>query len=178
VRDNPRAPYRRGPANARVVVIEHFSDYQCPFCSRVGRIARADSQRYGNRVRFVGATTRCPSTTTRCPPPRPPARCSRSAATRASGASTTLLFENQQNLDRADLERYARSLGPRHGPLPRGPRRHTHQAAIRDDMAAADATGAQIGTPAFFINGKFVAGALPFEEFQRRIDAALAAPAR
>ena len=42
--------------------------------------------------------------------------------------------------------------------------------------AVADATGAQIGTPAFFIAGKFVAGALPFEEFQRRIDAALAAP--
>ena len=52
---------------------------------------------------------------------------------------------------------------------------HTHQARIRDDVAAADATGAQIGTPAFFIAGKFVAGALPFEEFQRRIDAALAA---
>ena len=54
---------------------------------------------------------------------------------------------------------------------------HTHQARIRDDMAAADASGAQIGTPAFFIAGKFVAGALPFEEFQRRIDAALAATA-
>ena len=44
-------------------------------------------------------------------------------------------------------------------------------------VSAADASGAQIGTPAFFINGKFFAGALPFEEFQRRIDAALAAPA-
>ncbi len=48
---------------------------------------------------------------------------------------------------------------------------------MRDDMAA-DATGAQIGTPAFFINGKFVAGALPFEQFRTRIDAALAARRR
>ena len=46
---------------------------------------------------------------------------------------------------------------------------------LRDDMAAADATGAQIGTPAFFINGRFFAGALPFDEFRRRIDQALAA---
>jgi protein-disulfide isomerase len=87
------------------------------------------------------------------------------------------LFEHQQNLERADLERYAQEQGLDMARFRAALDNHTHQAAIRDDMAAADATGASIGTPAFFINGKFVAGALPFEEFQRRIDAALAAPA-
>ena len=87
------------------------------------------------------------------------------------------LFENQQHLERADLERYAQEQGLDMARFRAALDNHTHQARIRDDMAAADATGASIGTPAFFINGKFVAGALPFEEFQRRIDAALAAPA-
>ena len=45
---------------------------------------------------------------------------------------------------------------------------HTHAARIRRDMAAADATGASIGTPAFFIAGRFVAGALPVESVLAR----------
>ena len=87
------------------------------------------------------------------------------------------LFENQQHIERADLERYAQEQGLDMARFRAALDGHTHQARVRDDMAAADASGAQIGTPAFFINGKFFAGALPFEEFQRRIDAALAAPA-
>ena len=30
------------------------------------------------------------------------------------------------------------------------------------------------GTPAFFVNGAFLSGALPFEEFKKSIDAELA----
>jgi protein-disulfide isomerase len=36
-------------------------------------------------------------------------------------------------------------------------------------MQAASALGVS-GTPAFFINGRFVSGALPFEQFQSIID--------
>jgi protein-disulfide isomerase len=42
-------------------------------------------------------------------------------------------------------------------------------------MAAADATGAQIGTPAFFVNGRFFAGALPEDELRQRIERAASA---
>jgi protein-disulfide isomerase len=49
-----------------------------------------------------------------------------------------------------------------------------HDDVIRRDMAAADATGARIGTPSAFINGRLVQGAQPFEAFARVIDEALA----
>ena len=85
-------------------------------------------------------------------------------------------FATQQHLEPADLERYPRDQGLDLARFRDALDRHAHQATIRRDMAAANATGARIGTPAFFIGGRFVAGALPFAEFERRIDAALAAP--
>jgi protein-disulfide isomerase len=42
-------------------------------------------------------------------------------------------------------------------------------------MAAADATGVRIGTPAFFLNGHLLLGAVPLSEFTRQIDALLQA---
>jgi protein-disulfide isomerase len=50
-----------------------------------------------------------------------------------------------------------------------------HKAAVDADMEAVRAAGAQIGTPSFFINGRLLQGAQPFEAFKREIDAALAA---
>ncbi len=173
VRPNAHAP-SFGPANARVV-IEHFSDYQCPFCSRVGPQVEQIRQRYGDRVRFVWRDYPLPF--------HDHAMLAAEAAQEAFAQRGNQgfwrfhdnLFTNQQHIERADLERYAQEQGLDMARFRAALDGHTHQARIRDDMAAADATGAQIGTPAFFIAGKFVAGALPFEEFQRRIDAALAA---
>ncbi len=178
VRDNPRSPYFGSATAGRgVVVIQHFSDYQCPFCSRVGPQVQQIRERYGNRVRFVWRDYPLPF--------HDKAMLAAEAAQEAFAQRGNAgfwrfhdtLFEHQQNLERADLERYATEQGLDMTRFRAALDNHTHQARIRDDMAAADATGASIGTPAFFINGKFVAGALPFEEFQRRIDAALAAPA-
>ncbi|GAB4215070.1 MAG: hypothetical protein OHK0013_40300 [Sandaracinaceae bacterium] len=45
-----------------------------------------------------------------------------------------------------------------------------HRAAVQADMDAVRAAGAEIGTPTFFINGRMLAGAQPFERFQERID--------
>jgi protein-disulfide isomerase len=53
---------------------------------------------------------------------------------------------------------------------------HTHAAAVQADMDAVRTAGAQIGTPSFFINGRLVQGAQPYESFQRVIDEELAAP--
>jgi protein-disulfide isomerase len=176
VRDNPRAPYFGAATGARVV-IQHFSDYQCPFCARVGPQIQQIRERYGNRIRFVWRDYPLPFHDKAMLA----AEAAREAFAQRGNAGFwryhDTLFENQQHLERADLERYAQEQGLDMARFRAALDNHIHQAAIRDDMAAADATGASIGTPAFFINGKFVAGALPFEEFQRRIDAALNAPA-
>ena len=49
---------------------------------------------------------------------------------------------------------------------------HSTQAAINADAAAGNAVGAN-GTPTFFINGRKLVGAMPFESFKAVIDAEL-----
>ncbi len=173
VRDNPHAP-SFGPANARVV-IQHFADYQCPFSSRVGPAIARIRQRYGDRVRFVWRDYPLPFH----PAAMPAAEAAREAYAQRGNAGFwrfhDYLFEHQQHIEREDLERYAREQGLDVDRFRAALDRHIHKRGIEEDMAAADATGASIGTPAFFIGGRFVAGALAFEEYERRIDAALAA---
>ena len=47
------------------------------------------------------------------------------------------------------------------------------KAQVDEDMAAASAVGVT-GTPAFFINGRMLSGAQPFEKFKEIIDEELA----
>lgn len=172
VRDNPRAP-SIGPANAPVV-IQHFSDYQCPFCSRVLPTIDQITQRYPTQVRLVWRDYPLPFHNNAMPAAEAAREAFAQRGNQGFWRFHHALFQNQQSLDRAGLERIAQEQGLDMARFRAALDNHTHQAAIRADVAAADATGAQIGTPAFFINGKFVAGALPFEQFQQRIDAALA----
>ncbi len=171
VRDNARAP-SIGPANARVV-IQHFSDYQCPFCSRVLPTIDQITQRYPTQVRVVWRDYPLPFHNNAMLAAEAAREAFAQRGNQGFWRFHHALFQNQQSLERPTLERLAQEQGLDMARFRAALDNHTHQAAIRDDMAAADATGAQIGTPAFFINGKFVAGALPFEQFQQRIDAAL-----
>jgi protein-disulfide isomerase len=83
-----------GPANALVTIVE-FSDFECPFCSRVEDTIRQVRQRYGNDVRVVWKNNPLPfhQNAPRRPkrrwPPTPRAssgRCTRSCS-RTSGPS-------------------------------------------------------------------------------------------
>jgi protein-disulfide isomerase len=49
----------------------------------------------------------------------------------------------------------------------------TNEARVKADVDAVDKAGARIGTPSFFINGKLLQGAQPFERFKEVIDEAL-----
>ena len=50
---------------------------------------------------------------------------------------------------------------------------HQQKPGVDADIAAADKAGVT-GTPAFFINGRSIEGAQPFEAFKRVIDEELA----
>ena len=170
---DPTAP-AFGPVAARVV-IEHFTDLQCPFCSRVAPTIAQIRERYGDRVRFVWRAYPLPFHDHAMPAAEAALEAFAQQGNDGFDRFRDAVFAHQQHLERADLERLAAAQGLDLARFRSALDQHTHAARIRRDMAAADATGASIGTPAFFIAGRFVAGALPFEEFQRRIDAALAA---
>jgi len=172
VRPNPRSPFRGG-ANARVV-LEHFSDYQCPFCSRVNPSLEQVANTYGDRVKIVWRDYPLPFHDNAMPA----AEAAREAFAQQGNTGFwrmhDTLFSNQGALTRADLERYAQAQGLNMERFRAALDNHTHQAAIRDDMAAAEETHAEMGTPATFVNGRFVSGAQPFPAFEQAINAALA----
>jgi len=82
------------------------------------------------------------------------------------------LFANQQNLSPALYEQVAREIGLDVPKWKEAIDSHSGQAAIQADMIAGSAVGAN-GTPTFFINGRRLVGARPFESFKQIIDAEL-----
>jgi hypothetical protein len=79
------------------------------------------------------------------------------------------LFENQQNLSRETFEQIAQEIGLNMARFRADLDNHTHKAAIEASQQQAAQLGAR-GTPAFFINGRKLRGAQPFEGFKTVID--------
>jgi protein-disulfide isomerase len=84
------------------------------------------------------------------------------------------LFANQQQLSPAYYEQVAQEIGLDMAKFKSSIEAHRAQAAIQAEMNAGTAVGAS-GTPTFFINGRRLVGALPYDSFKQIIDAELAA---
>jgi protein-disulfide isomerase len=84
------------------------------------------------------------------------------------------IFADQAHMDRATYEKYAGELGLNMGKFKAALDANKGKEAIEADSAAGGKIGAR-GTPAFFINGKFLSGAQPFESFKAKIDEELKA---
>ena len=83
------------------------------------------------------------------------------------------LFEKQNELSRGFYEKVAGEIGLDVPKWKAAIQSKRPQGAIQSDMSAGDLVGAG-GTPTFFINGKRLVGAMPFESFKALIDAELA----
>jgi protein-disulfide isomerase len=83
------------------------------------------------------------------------------------------LFANQERLEPDDLSRYARELGLDLARFEKDRSDPGLKAKVQADMAEATALGIK-STPTFFINGRIVRGAMPFETFATIIDVELA----
>jgi len=167
-------PYKGG-ANAKVV-IQEFSDFQCPFCSRVEPTVKQISDTYGDKVKIVWRHKPLPMH-----PDAPLASEAAVEAFKQKGSDTfwkmhDVLFQNQSTPDglkRPALENYAGQLGLDMGKFKSALDNHSHKALVDADAKVGDDAGIS-GTPAFTINGYFVSGAQPFPKFKKLIDRALA----
>src|SRR5262249_21087807 len=161
----------RGAKDAKVTIVA-WSDFQCPFCA--GAEATLDQVRaaYGKDVRVVWKNS---------PLPIHPNALSAAEAALAAGEQGRfwemhdLLFKQQQKVDRASCDRYAKQLGLDMTKFSAAMSSHRFQREIEADAAAGAKIGAH-GVPTFFINGKVLVGAQPLETFKLRIDEALRNP--
>ncbi len=166
----PDSPFK-GAAKAKVV-IQEFSDFQCPFCSRVTPTVERILKEYPKDVKLVWRHM--------------PLSFHAQAALAAEAAQEAFeqkgnagfwsyhdrLFANQSALGREDLERYAQEIGLDLERFRRVLDQRSHKARVERDAGVGQ--GAALGgTPGFVINGYFVSGAQPYAVFDRVIQRAL-----
>jgi protein-disulfide isomerase len=165
------APFKGGK-DAKVV-IQQWSDYQCPFCSRVEPTVNEVQKAYGDKVKIVWRDKPLPMH-----PNAPGAAEAAREALKHKGMDGfwkmhKKMFENQQKLAREDLDGYAKELGLDMEKFKSAMDSHTHKAAVDADDKAGTDLGIS-GTPAFLINGYYVSGAQPFPKFKKLIERAMA----
>jgi protein-disulfide isomerase len=161
----------RGPKNAPVTIVE-FSDFQCPFCSRVEPTLKQIMDTYKGKVRIAWKN----QPLSFHPNAMPAAEAAMAAYEQGNDkfwAMHDKLFEKQAELSPALYEQAAREIGLNVDRWKAALDQHAAQSTIQADMNAGNAVGAG-GTPTFFVNGKRLVGAMPFESFKQIIDAELA----
>lgn len=155
----------RGPAEAPVEIIE-FSDFECPFCGRATPTVAQVLEEYGDQVRLVYRHYPLPN--------HPNARAAAEASLCAHDQAQfwpyhDRLFANASRLTIPDLKQHASDLGLERTPFDACLDSGKYRAEVELDIAAGNEVGVS-GTPAFFINGRLLAGAQPFEAFKQLID--------
>jgi predicted DsbA family dithiol-disulfide isomerase len=159
----------RGPEDAPVTIVE-FSDFQCPYCARVNPTLDEILRRYPDQVRVL--FRHFPLDFHQQAPKA--AEASRCASEQGKfWEYHDLLFANQKALGVDQLKQYAGQLGLDQSNFDQCLDSGREAAAVQQDIADGRAAGVS-GTPAFFINGRFVNGALPLENFVEVIEAELA----
>ncbi len=158
-----------GPATAKVTIVE-FSDFECPFCSRVVPTLTQIKKDYAKDVRVVFRNQPLPFHASA----KPAAEAAMAAHEQGKfWEMHDKLFTNQKALDRASLEKYAQEIGLNVAKFKAALDSGKFKAKIEADMAAGSAVGAN-GTPTFFINGREFVGAQPFDAFKKVIDEEIA----
>lgn len=161
----PPTAVAKGPATAPVTIVE-YSDYQCPFCRRAHPTVERILKEYPDKVRLVYRDY---------PLNFHPRAVPASVAARCAGEQNkfweyhTHLMEVNGDLSDADLGKRATELGLDMPAFDACYASKKHEAAIQADFQAGAAVGVT-GTPAFFINGRMLVGARPYEDFKDIVD--------
>jgi len=159
----------RGDKDAKLTIVE-FSDFQCPFCSRVNPTLLQILQTYGGKVRV--AFKHMPLG---IHPDSPAAHAAAEAAHRQGKfwEMHDKIFANQRELKPEKFREYAKEIGLDLAKFEKDVASPDMKTRIDADSQQASKLGVS-GTPAFFINGRYFSGAQPFESFKKMIDEELA----
>lgn len=159
-----------GPAGAPVQIVE-YSDFQCPFCARVTPTLTRVRQIYGDKVRLAFKDLPLDN---------------HAQAFKAAEAGhcaheqgkfwpyhDVLFAKQREGLGVDQLKKYASELGLEASAFETCLDQGKFADLVRQDLKSAQGLGVT-ATPTFFINGRPLSGAQPFEAFKRMIDEELA----
>ena len=152
-----------GSPNALVTIIE-FSDFQCPFCSRVEPTLKAIRSKYGDKVRMVWKNEPLPFHNRAEPCAEVAQEVRAEKGDKGFWAVHDIMFDNQKAQADDDLVGYGVQAGASADKLKDAIANHTHKKEIDADNDLSQDFQAS-GTPHFFVNGRRLVGAVPEEKF-------------
>lgn len=94
----------------------------------------------------------------------------------ATGGTTAPQVQQESPLSVPNLKKYAKELGLNTGKFNKCLDSNEKKTLVENDIKFGSSVGVQ-GTPGFFINGQFLAGAFPFQFFKEIIDKQIAGTA-
>jgi protein-disulfide isomerase len=166
--------HMQGPADAAITLVQ-YGDYECPY-TRLSRHSVHQLQReFSNSLRFIFRHFPLEEI-------HPHARAA-SAAAEAAAQQTDLwtmheyLFEHQEALEDADLQRYAEELGLDSSRFARDRTSPDVENRIDRDLASGERSGVP-GTPTFYVNGIWHDGGYDLESLRSAIAAHIDARAK
>jgi protein-disulfide isomerase len=155
---------RGGDESAPVTIIA-FSDYQCPYCRMAEKTVLQVLDTYGDKVRYFHRDYPLPF--------HEHAHVAAEAARCASEQNKFWEYHDKlftsDDLSEDGLRATAGELGLDKDKFDACLSSGRYKAAVDEDMAAGAEAGVN-GTPAFFVNGRMLSGAQPFESFKNVID--------
>lgn len=155
----------RGPADAPITIVE-FSDFQCAYCARLTPTLDQVMAKYGDKVRRVFRQF-----------PLNFHQFAQKAAEASLCAEEQgkfwqlhdAMFDNQQALSVEQLKAKAAELGVKADSFNQCLDTGKYADAIKADIAVGSAAGVN-ATPALFINGRFISGAVRIEQITKVIE--------
>jgi protein-disulfide isomerase len=163
----------RGPADAPVTIVE-FSDLQCGYCARASSVVARVVSQYPDRVRWVFKHYPLEFHADA------PLAHRAALAARQQGRFWEMhdaVFANQRAMKRTDLLAHASRLGLDMPRFTADLDSDRFSKAIDRDMAEGNTAGVN-GTPTFFVNGRRLVGAQPYEVIAAAVEQALGARPR
>lgn len=158
--------------NAKVILVE-YSDFECPFCERHHPTMEQVMDEYGDDVAWV--YRHFPLSFH--PEAEPSANASECVGNLAGNDAfwqfADAMFENQDQLGDDFYLEQAISAGVSEADFTECYENETYAANVTEDYRSGGAAGVS-GTPATYVNGTLVSGAVPYDTFADIIDGILA----
>jgi protein-disulfide isomerase len=153
-------------ANDPLVTIVEYSDFQCPFCSRLATSLEEVVSEYPNDVRLVFKHYPLPNHAAA----QPAARASVAAHEQGKfWPLHDLLFANQKALEPSNIEAYAKQIGLDFEAWKGRFAADDVQKRVNEDEADGKVLEVK-STPTFFVNGRKFEGAQPVEQIKAIVE--------
>jgi protein-disulfide isomerase len=156
-----------GKPTAKVTVVEGF-EFACPYCRKMPPTIEQLKKDYGDDIRFVKKQFVVHPQVATLPAL---AFCAAGRQGKAAEMETALWekgFDAQRNYAADNIDAIAKGVGVDMGKF-KADMDGECKAQIQKEQTSLAAVGTS-GTPAFYINGRFLSGARPIEQFKAIID--------